>query len=252
MSEEQHNDRSVNAERRRLLGGAAALAGLAIAPGVFLVQAAVPTRPDGTPATDQVRWGMLVDTNRCRTNCDACVTACRDENGWHGHGRPETDVKWIRKITITEEDGRRTSLPMMCQHCAKPPCAYVCPTGATFRRDDGVVLVDKHLCIGCRYCMMACPYQVRFFVHEPVAADSPNHPRGKGTVEGCNLCVHRIDRGVLPACVEACASSGRGALIFGDLNNPRSEISRAIAAHGAESVRADLKLDTGVRYQGLS
>ncbi len=252
MSNEQRNDSPVNAGRRRLLGGAAALAGLTIAPGVFLVHASVPTRPEGTPASDQVRWGMLVDTNRCRVDCDACVTACREENGWEGHDRPETDAKWIRKMTVTERDGRQTSLPMMCQHCAEPPCAYVCPTGATFRRDDGIVLVDKHLCIGCRYCMMACPYQVRFFVHEPVASRSPNHPRGKGTVEGCNLCVHRIDQGVLPACVEACGERGQGALIFGDLNDPRSRISRAIAEYGAESVRADLELDTGVRYQGLS
>ena len=118
----------------------------------------------------------------------------------------------------------------MCQHCAKPPCVDVCPTGASFKRADGIVLVDKHICIGCRYCMMACPYKARSFVHEPIDDQKPNAPRGKGTVEGCTLCVDRIDAGRMPACVEACASEAGGAMMFGDLNDPESEISKAVAA----------------------
>ena len=94
--------------------------------------------------------------------------------------------------------GHAQSLPVMCQHCADPPCVDVCPTGASFKRADGIVLVDRHTCIGCRYCMMACPYKARSFVHEAVTDQKPDVPRGKGCVEACTLCVHRIDRGESP------------------------------------------------------
>jgi len=140
---------------------------------------------------------------------------------------------------------------MMCQHCAEPPCVDVCPTGASFKRADGIVLVDRHACIGCRYCMMACPYKARSFVHEPLTQQKPEVPRGKGCVEGCTMCVHRIDQGGTPACVEACAAQGHGAILFGDLNDPNSEISARIRSVATVQVRADLKLDPGVRYQGL-
>ena len=111
---------------------------------------------------------------------------------------------------------------MMCQHCANPPCVDVCPTGASFKRADGIVLVDRHICIGCRYCMMACPYQARSFVHEPLHHQNPEVPRGQGCVEACTFCVQRIDRGQGPACVEACGKSGHEAMLFGDLNDPTS------------------------------
>ena len=124
---------------------------------------------------------------------------------------------------------------MMCQHCADPPCVDVCPTGASFKRADGIVLVDRHTCIGCRYCMMACPYGARSFVHEPVTNQKPDVPRGKGCVESCTLCVHRIDHDRIPACVEACAAEGHKALLFGDLNDPKSEIAQRIAAVAADA-----------------
>ncbi len=142
----------------------------------------------------------------------------------------------------------------MCQHCAHPPCADVCPTGASFKRPDGIVLVDRHRCIGCRYCMMACPYKARSFVHREVEHDAdfnPDVPRGKGTVEACNMCVHRVDRGQDPACVVACREKGEAAMVFGDLNDPDSEIARMVARYATEQIRADLGLDTGVRYRGL-
>jgi molybdopterin-containing oxidoreductase family iron-sulfur binding subunit len=140
----------------------------------------------------------------------------------------------------------------MCQHCADPPCVDVCPTGASFKRADGIVLVDRHSCIGCRYCVMACPYKARSFVHEPLADQKPDVPRGKGCVESCTLCVHRIDRGdKTTACAEACAKAGHGAIVFGDLNDPASEISQRIRVATSTQLRADLHLDPGVRYQGL-
>jgi molybdopterin-containing oxidoreductase family iron-sulfur binding subunit len=127
----------------------------------------------------------------------------------------------------------------------------VCPTGASFKRDDGIVLVDKHTCIGCRYCVMACPYGARSFVHEAVSGQKADVPRGKGTVESCTLCVHRVDRGETPACVEACNRDGGKAMVFGDLNDASAEIHRRLRSAPSSQVRADLALNTGVSYQGL-
>ncbi len=242
--------------RRRFLSAAAAAAGVALAPGVTLYGIAGPdpaaARAPGQPASAEVRWGLLIDVGKCTEGCDACVTACAVENGLRGQGRPETDPQWIRKVELRDpESGATRSLPVMCQHCAEPPCVDVCPTGASFKRADGIVLVDKHTCIGCRYCMMACPYKARSFVHEALSDQKPYAPRGKGTVESCTFCVHRIDAGREPACVEACADVGGGAMLFGDLNDPDSEISRRVAAYASTQIRADLGLDPGVRYRNL-
>jgi molybdopterin-containing oxidoreductase family iron-sulfur binding subunit len=140
----------------------------------------------------------------------------------------------------------------MCQHCAEPPCVDVCPTGASFKRADGIVLVDRHSCIGCRYCVMACPYKARSFVHEPLTQQKPDVPRGKGCVESCTLCVHRLDAGQkTTACAEACSKAGHGAIVFGDLNDPESVISRRVREIRTTQLRPDLRLDPGVRYAGL-
>jgi molybdopterin-containing oxidoreductase family iron-sulfur binding subunit len=237
--------------RRGFLGVAAAgLAGIVLAPGVRLIEIAQAAPQAGVKPG--VRWGMLIDTNKCAPGCDDCVRACRSENGLPQEPKP-TDAQWIRKIEIKEvRTGRTTSAPVMCQHCAEPPCVDVCPTGASFKRADGIVLVDRHACIGCRYCMMACPYKARSFVHEPVTEQRPDVPRGKGCVEGCTLCVHRLDAGnQVTACAEACTRAGHDAIIFGDLNDPGSEISRKVREWSATQLRADLDLDTGVRYRGI-
>ena len=246
----------VDAARRWFLKGAAAFTTLALAPGVTLMAFAgaspAAARAPGEPVTSKQRWGMLIDTTKCAEGCSACVTACSKENGWKDTGHPRTDAQWIRKVDLRDrKTGATASLPMMCQHCASPPCVDVCPTGASFKRADGIVLVDKHICIGCRYCVMACPYKARSFVHEPLEDQKPHAPRGKGTVESCTLCVHRVDAGGTPACVEACAASGHGAMLFGDLNDPASEIAKRIAQYPTRQVRADLGLDPGVRYQGI-
>lgn len=238
---------------RRNFLGAAALASLVLAPGVSLINfAAARGRTSAAQgASSNVRWGLLIDTNKCTSSCDACVSACSSYNGWKNEGRP-TDPQWIRKVSVRDPaNGTTHSLPVMCQHCAEPPCVEVCPTGASFKRADGIVLVDRHICIGCRYCMTACPYKARSFVHENLTDQKPEVPRGKGTVEACTLCVPRIDAGELPACVEACARKGQGAMTFGDLNDPTSAIRRKIAAYPAVQLRGDLELDPGVRYQGI-
>ena len=249
--EQRKPDETRECGRRRFLLGAGAAA-VALGPGLFLVVGAE-ARPPGEAASPRQRWGLLIDVSRCTADCDRCVAACRDEFGWGegAHADAAQRPEWIRKVEATPQGGGATrSLPVMCQHCAKPACADVCPTGASFKRADGIVLVDRHLCIGCRYCIMACPFSARFFVHEDIANQRAYAPRGKGTAEGCTLCVHRVDAGRQPACVEACQASG-GAMIFGDLNDPASAIAKALAAHASQSLRPNLDADPGVRYANL-
>lgn len=242
----------VNRDRREFIGKAAAsVALLALAPGVKLVDL-VFARPPDQPVSNAMRWGMLIDSSKCAQGCDACVRACDEEFGLERSARPELDAHYIRKLDVRDEQtGRMFSLPMLCQHCEHPPCVDVCPTGASFKRADGIVLVDKHICIGCRYCMMACPYKARSFIHEALHNQKPYAPRGIGTVESCTFCVHRVDRGGTPACVEACAAAGHDAMVFGDLNDAGSDIAQRERATSSQQVRADLGLNTAVRYEGI-
>ncbi len=242
------------ARRDFLKKAGAGVTTLTLAAGVTLMAYPVPAaaRKPEEAVNPAQRWGLLIDVSKCKEDCNVCVTACSNENGWKMDGNPAVDAQWIRKLKIRNpKSGFEQTFPVMCQHCAKPPCVDVCPTGASFIRADGIVLVDKHTCIGCRYCMMACPYKARSFINEPLEDQKPWAPRGKGTVESCTLCVHRVDRGDIPACVEKCASDGYGALMFGDLNDAGSEISKTIATYATKQIRADLGLDTGVRYQNL-
>jgi tetrathionate reductase subunit B len=241
--------------RRNFLRGSAAMATLFVAPGVMLYRTSLAKSADEA-VDNRIRWGMLIDTNALtETDVDACVSACQREHGWKDTGHPETDAQWIRKVNLRDrETGHQKSLPMMCQHCENPPCVDVCPTGASFKRADGIVLVNKHTCIGCRYCMMACPYKARSFIHENLHDQLPVAPRGKGTVESCTLCVHRIDRdgvNAVPACAEAVNRGNRKPILFGDLNNPKSDISIRLTELGGTKLRADLGLNPGIRYLGL-
>ncbi len=243
LSKPTHSRRTVLKQSGILLAG--------LVSGIKLVDLAMAATK--TEASDQlVRWGMLVDATRCADGCTDCVDACNTEHGLTGKGRPQTDAQYIRVVDLKDKStGHTTSLPLMCQHCETAPCVDVCPTGASFRREDGVVLVDKHTCIGCRYCMLACPYKARSFIHENLTDQVPTTPRGKGTVESCNFCTHRVDRGGTPACVEACDANGHKALVFGDMNDPDSELSRQLREKTSVQIRADLNLNTGVRYHGV-
>lgn len=247
------------AARRRFLRGIGALGAVAAVSSVSLVElraqsarsADVPMRKG---ATNTHRWGLLINTDKCSTGCDACVRGCNDEHGLADTGNDATDAQWIRKLDLKNNlSGQLSSLPMMCQHCESAPCVDVCPTGASFKRADGVVLVNKHTCIGCRYCVMACPFKARSFIHENLTDQKAIAPRGKGTVEGCTLCVHRIDKGdhQQTACADACSQEGHNAILFGDLNDPESDLSKTLAEHGGTEVRSDLELNTGVRYRQL-
>ena len=256
----QHQEDHIDPERRAFLGTAAGVAAATVAPGVILHSVSATGRSE--PVTDAVRWGLLIDTTKCAEGCRACVDACDHENGLDLQQSPEAQSEaewdnqkavWIRKVKLQDNlTGRVTTLPMMCQHCEHPPCVDVCPTGASFKRADGIVMVDRHTCIGCRYCMMACPYKARSFIHTVTHDQLTRVPRGQGCVESCNLCVSRRDHGVAStACADACTAAGHEAILFGDLKDPESPISQALKELPNRQIREDLALNTGVRYTGI-
>lgn len=156
-------------------------------------------------AGGNVRWGMVVDLRRC-IGCHACSVACKTENEVPV-GVFRAWVKYVDKGTYP--GARRDFLPRLCNHCEHPSCVRVCPTKATYKRDDGAVVVDNAKCIACRSCMTACPYDARFVNPVTHVADK------------CTFCVHRIEKGLQPACVQTCLGRAR---IFGDLNDKKSEI----------------------------
>jgi molybdopterin-containing oxidoreductase family iron-sulfur binding subunit len=202
------------------------------------------------------KWGMVIDLTKCREDCTACLEACREENNVAFHGDKRWDNHWIRKVKIEKKTGSEKiekSILLLCNHCDNPPCAQVCPVRATYKRDDGIVIVDHHRCIGCRYCMSACPYTARQFNFKD-EEDWPNQERPKrshGVAESCTLCAHRLDSGQEPACVDACAKTGAGALFVGNLNDPNSEVSRLTAGSGVKRIREDLGTEPKVYYIGL-
>ena len=196
-------------------------------------------------SVDSRQWGMVIDLQRC-LNADvrsACSEACHRAHNVPQISDPEEEVKWIwtepYKNAFPDQSHRYSrDLPVlvMCNHCTKPPCVKVCPTQATWRRDDdGVVMMDMHRCIGCRYCIAACPYGSRSFNWQDprgkldsIHAEFPT--RTMGVVEKCNFCAERLREGGEPACVEAArvVPGGAGALTFGDLSDPDSEVSKLI------------------------
>lgn len=160
-------------------------------------------------------YRMIVDLDSC-IGCDSCTAACLQENAVD-LGRFYTKV--VNLGAVGEfPNVEEYYLPMKCQHCENPACVSVCPTAASYRREDGLVLVDHSRCIGCQYCVFACPYGVRSY--------NPNH----GVIEKCTLCAHLVDDGKNPACVDICPGHAR---IFGNVDDPSSDVSQAIAKAGA-------------------
>ena len=198
-----------------------------------------------------MRYGMVIDLQKC-TGCNACTIACRAEHGTpanvHFH-------KVIKYEAGTYPNAKMKFLPMPCMHCQDPPCQKVCPTGATFIQPDGLVLIDAAKCIGCRACMVACPYESRQFLWEiknyfPGSLPTPyekikQNGFEKGTVVKCNFCLHRLEDGRLPACVTTCPSEAR---TFGDLDDPESEVSRLIVLHRGTPFRDELGTQPSVHY----
>ncbi len=185
------------------------------------------------------RWAMVIDVKKCLENdvFDACREVCHRIHNVPDIENPKHEIKWIWKEEYEhtfpgqqhpyiEDQLKSKSVFVLCNHCDKPPCVRVCPTKATFQREDGIVLMDMHRCFGCRFCMAACPYgsrsfnwkDPRDFVRE---MDREFPTRSKGVVEKCNFCAERLAKGLIPACVEACSNKE---LVFGDINDPNSEV----------------------------
>ena len=162
------------------------------------------------------RYAMAIDIDRC-LGCQACLVACKAENEV-----PDDRYRLRMRETVVGRFPELTAefRPEQCFHCNSPPCVSVCPTGATYQTDDGLVLIDPNKCSGCKACVTACPYGMRYV-----------HPGG--WVDKCTFCAHRLDVGLEPACVETCPT---GARAFGDLDDPVSPVSAAIAAAGSVGV----------------
>ncbi|HEY3384670.1 MAG TPA: 4Fe-4S dicluster domain-containing protein [Vicinamibacterales bacterium] len=192
-----------------------------------------------TAGTGGRRLAMAIDPGKClqKDGCRACIDACHRAHNVPPIPDREHEVKWIWKEraedAFASEDGGEGMAPLggrpvlvLCNHCENPPCVRVCPTRATWKREDGVVMMDEHRCIGCRYCMAACPYGSRSFnwvdPRPHVTTLDPGYPtRTKGVVEKCTFCDERLARGEQPLCVEACPER---AIVFGDLRDPASPI----------------------------
>lgn len=178
-------------------------------------------------------WGMLVDLRRC-AGCYACVVACQ----MHNNLRP--GIAWSAVDCCEWSDGEtphRAYLPHGCMQCVDAPCVEVCPTGASAQRDDGIVTAAYDQCIGCGACVDVCPHGARVLSNEEAwhfgesepAPYEAEAPRKVGVAEKCIFCCDRVDQGLQPACVYGCPGSAR---IFGDLDDPASDISQALAAAG--------------------
>ena len=221
------------------------------------VLAGQPEKAPNYAATDHW-WGMIIDIDKC-IGCGNCVRACKTENDvplepfffrtWveryhvpEGHSEhPEVDSPNGGYDGFPEKyrsgDGAKSFfVPKLCNHCANPPCVQVCPVGATFKSEDGVVLVDKDYCIGCRYCIQACPYGARYL-----------DPRTR-TADKCTFCYHRITKGLLPACVEVCPTQAR---IFGELHVKASPLQRMMRLSEIQVLKPYMNTAPKVYYSSL-
>lgn len=184
-------------------------------------------RAAGTPP----RWTMVVDLAKC-VGCQACTVACTLE-----HDVPAGQYRTTVQLSAIRTAGGTAvaMLPRLCNHCDAPACVPVCPAGATYKTADGTVQIDADRCLGCGLCAKACPYEARY-----VNAEA-------GKAEKCSLCVHRLEAGLLPACVETCAG---GARQVGDRNDPQGVVARALAA-GAQVLIPEAGTQPSVCYLGL-
>ncbi len=185
-----------------------------------------------TESGTKKQYAMVIDARRCY-GVQACTVACKAE-----YKVPlGANRSWVEEIEKGNyPDVSRSFLPRLCNHCSEPPCVPVCPTGATFKRaEDGIVVVDQDICIGCKYCIQACPYDQRFINDDTGSADK------------CDFCIHRVSQGLEPACVEACPSRAR---IFGDINDPESEVSKLVATNKVTVLRSGQGTEPNVFYIG--
>ena len=221
--------------------------------GIPLVKA-LASEITGEGAAKGPRWAMVVDTKLCAAqgDCDACGAACHAVHNVPTIEDPKEEVKWIWKESyeatfpgqsheFTQAELREREMVVFCNHCDNPPCVRVCPTQATWKRRDGIVMMDMHRCIGCRYCIVGCPYGSRSFnwsdPRPHIEKVNEAYPtRSKGVVEKCNFCAEKsrdVEGAWTPECVASCPAK---ALTFGNLSDPDSEI-RKLLAERMSSVR---------------
>ena len=213
--------------------------------------------------TDERKWGMYIDPDAC-TGCNACVVACKAENN---------TPPGVTYIVVTEKEGgklphgKRRYHPKPCFHCEQPSCVLVCPVEATWRTPDGTVAMDYMKCIGCRYCVTACPYASRSFdfgdsygegcTGEAAYERRPSPEYGRewprehhvspvGNVRKCHHCQHRLEQESLPACVVACPTA---AMVFGDLEDPDSMVASSIAENNTYRMKEELGNEPTVYYR---
>jgi molybdopterin-containing oxidoreductase family iron-sulfur binding subunit len=217
------------------------------------------------------RWGMVIDLDRC-TGCQACVFACKAENNIPAVGAKEAGrgriISWMQVLT-EEGEGHpgevKRFLPRPCLQCDDPPCTKVCPVYATYLNPEGIVAQIYARCIGCRFCMAACPYNAKYFNWHRYQTEGPGQNpdvsvRPKGVVEKCTFCHHRLQRAreraraerrelgpgeYVPACAEACPAR---AIVFGDLADPGSEVSRLARSPRAFRLQEELGTRPKVVY----
>lgn len=261
-----------DARRRFLKIAGLSVLGLGIKPVVDAAAATGEPKVSQSPeAKVGKRWAMVVDTKKCLTakpGCKKCVEACNLTHNVPQFDNPKDAVKWIWQEPFDHafpgneshyaDEYYKDSLKglpfiVLCNHCDNPPCVRVCPVQATFRRPDGIVMMDYHRCIGCRFCMAACPYGARSlnwrdprpFINE--ATMNREFPtRCRGVVEKCTFCDERLSKGLMPACVDACKEYK--ALVFGDLEDPNSEVRELLRKNPTIRRKSSLGTQPQVYY----
>lgn len=249
----------MEADRRDFLKLAGMVSLSLIVPGALPAASRASSAP--APALVGKRWAMAIDASKCPSGCADCIAACHSVHNVPDFGNSKDEIKWIwreefarafpaEKFPYMKDDIGKLRLTVLCNQCANPPCVRVCPTKATFQRPDGIVMMDYHRCIGCRFCMAACPYGARSMNYrdprpfiKKITLDYPT--RTKGVVEKCNFCDERLAQGLAPACVVACKEK---AMFFGDLEDAKSDVRKVIGDRFSMRRRAHLGTEPQVYY----
>ena len=246
-------------------------------------------KPKLTPRPEALtgkRWAMVIDIKKCKENCTDCVDICHKIHNVPNFENPKDEVKWLWKESYKHafpgqeydyiKEYEDTALAgkkylVLCNHCDNPPCVQVCPAKSTYRREDGIIMQNFRRCIGCKYCIAACPYGVRNYNYKDqeekeyhrvdtpldrtLIGPWPFPHRTHGVVEKCTFCYHRIEQGlkdgkvigvdVVPACVEACPTKSR---TFGDLDDPHSGVSQQLESRNSFRLRESMGTEPKVYY----